>query len=296
MEPAAPQVSVLIPVFNDEQRLATCLAALERQTCPKDCYEVIVIDNASTVDIASVVKRFPRARYVYEGRQGSYAARNKGLEIAAGEILAFTDSDCIPADDWLERGMAALQDKPDCGLVGGAIKVFYKNPARPTAVELYESLRAFPQQRYIEQDHFGATANVFTRRRIFDAVGNFNVELKSGGDAEWGKRVAAAGYPLCYAADVVVMHPARSTFAEYYTKTVRVMSGLPAFRRNDTPRRVVLGRLLKGLVPPFSGIQRIMTEARENTGLEKLKLTSVVLFLHYLWVLEGARLQFRHKI
>ncbi len=293
MQSSSPQVSVLIPVFNDEQRLATCLAALQRQTYPQERYEVIVIDNASTVDIKSVVQKFSRARYCFEGRPGSYAARNKGLEIAGAEVLAFTDSDCIPADDWLERGVEALQNNPDCGLVGGAITVFYKNPARPTAVELYENLRAFPQRRYIERDNFGATANVFTHRGIFDAVGHFNDGLKSGGDAEWGKRVAAAGYRLCYAEDVRVAHPARSTFAEYYTKTVRVMSGLPAFRQGNIPRRVVLAQLLKGMFPPLSGIKKIMAEARENSGFEKLKLTSVVLFLHYLWVFERARLQFR---
>ena len=291
MEPGFPQVTVLIPVFNDKVRLGKCLEALERQGYPKDRYEVVVVDNASTEDIKGVVARFGQAHYCYEGTPGSYAARNKGLTVASGEIIAFTDSDCIPADDWVESGVSALRDNPDCGLVGGAITLFYRDPDHPTAVELYESLRAFPQKQYIEEAQFGATANVFTHRKIFDAVGNFNSKLKSGGDAEWGKRVAVAGYKLHYAANVRIAHPARSTYAEYYKKTVRVMGGLSAFRQTDVPLAVILRQLLKGITPPLSGIRKIFGEAREMTVSQKLKLATVVLFLHYIWVFERARLQ-----
>lgn len=295
MEPGTPQVSVLIPVFNDEQRLAKCLEALERQAYPKHGYEVVVVDNASTVDIKGVVARFGQARYCYEGTPGSYAARNRGLTVVRGEVIAFTDSDCIPADDWIERGVSTLQANTECGLVGGAITLFYKDPDHPTAVELYESLRAFPQQQYIEMANFGATANVFTYREVIDTVGNFDSELKSGGDAEWGKRVASAGYRLHYAADVKVAHPARSTYGEYYRKTVRVMSGLPAFRKADTSLMEIVGQLLKGIVPPVSGIRKIFGEARGMTSSQKMKLATVVLFLHYIWVFERLRLQIRRR-
>jgi len=294
MESGYPKVSVLIPVFNDELRLGKCLEALERQSYPKGRYEVVVVDNASTADIKSVVARFRQARYCYEGTPGSYAARNTGLTEVSGEIIAFTDSDCIPADDWLERGVSVLQSISECGLVGGAITVFYKDPVNPTAVELYESLRAFPQKTYIEEARFGATANVITYRKVLDAVGYFNPELKSGGDAEWGRRVADAGYKLHYAADVKVAHPARSTYAEYYVKTVRVMSGLPEFRREDVPLTGIVGQLLKGMIPPVSGIRKIFGEAQELAGSQKLKLATVVVFLHYIWVFERARLQFRN--
>ena len=101
-------VSVIIPVYNDSERLKLCLEALENQTYSKDLYEVIVVDNASEEDIKSIVGQFSQAKYTYESQSGSYVARNKGISIARGEILAFTDSDCIPASDWIEKGVANL--------------------------------------------------------------------------------------------------------------------------------------------------------------------------------------------
>lgn len=290
------KVSIIIPVFNDEKGLETCLDALERQTFPKDHYEVVVVDNASTVDIKNLVARFPQAHYCYEGKPGSYAARNKGLTIATGDIIAFTDSDCIPAPNWVERGVSTLRQVPDCGLVGGAITIFVKDPKRPTGVELYESIKGFPQKEYIEKSQFGATANVFTSREIIDAVGYFNSELKSGGDAEWGKRVAKAGYPLHYADDVEVRHPARSSYSEYHKKMVRVMSGLPAYR-NPGPVSlfVVIRHLIGGIKPPVSRIRRTLSEAGVESIEQKLKLVMFVLFLHYIWLFEGARLKYRNK-
>ena len=290
------KVSIIIPVFNDEKGLEKCLDALEHQTFPKDCYEVIVIDNASTVDLKSLVVRFEQAHYCYEGEPGSYAARNKGLSVATGDIIAFTDSDCIPAPNWLERGVSTLRQIPDCGLVGGAINIFVKDPKHPTGVEIYESRKGFPQKEYIEESQFGATANVFTSRKIIDAVGYFNSELKSGGDAEWGKRVAKAGYRLHYASDVEVQHPARSSYSEYYRKTVRVMSGLPAYRNpGPVSLLLIIRSLVAGIKPPVSRIRRTLAEAGVEGTEQKLKLGMFDLFLHYVWLFEGARLKYKNK-
>jgi len=290
MESSISKVSVVIPVFNDGQRLEKCLEALEQQTYPGDCYEVVVIDNASTEDIKSLVAQFPKAQYCYEPKVGSYAARNKGLSVADGVVVAFTDSDCIPALNWIERGVTALHRTPGCGLVGGAVRLFFKDPDCLTGVEIYESLKGFPQKKYIEEDRFGATANVFTYRKTIDTVGQFNAELKSGGDSEWGKRVAGAGYSLRYADDVEVAHPARSTYTELYRKTVRVMSGLHAFRDANVPMTKVIKRLVRSLVPPVSRIRRILLEASGKGARDKLKLVMCILFLHYVWEYEWARL------
>lgn len=182
-----PFVSVIIPVYNDAERLEKCLAALENQTCPQDLYEVIVVDNASDESITRVVDKYQQTSATYEPEQGSYAARNKGITIAKGEIIAFTDSDCIPAPDWIENGVMALKNNPDCGIIGGRIKLFFRDPNRLTAVELYEDLTAFPQKRHIEINNFTPTANLFTHKVFFDKVGKFNYKLKSNGDREIGR-------------------------------------------------------------------------------------------------------------
>lgn len=195
--PACPLVSVIIPVCNDAERLEVCLRALEAQTYPTATYEIIVVDNGSAASIEPVVARYAHARACFEQHPGSYAARNKGLSLARGEVIAFTDSDCIPTPDWLERGVTKLLGDPTCGMIGGRIDVFCRTPGRPTSAELYDCTRGLLQRKYIEVRGFGATANVFTRRRILDAVGTFDATLKSCGDVEWGHRVAAAGVPAC---------------------------------------------------------------------------------------------------
>src|SRR5262245_5241730 len=132
-------VSVIIPVYNDIARLAVCLDALAQQSYPADRLEIIVVDNGSTPPVAqALAQQYPRVTFAHEPTPGSYAARNRGIQLATGTVIAFTDSDCIPSPDWIESGAAALSGTPHCGLAAGRIDMFYVNPERPSAVELYE--------------------------------------------------------------------------------------------------------------------------------------------------------------
>jgi glycosyltransferase involved in cell wall biosynthesis len=187
-------ISVIIPVFNNIEALIICLQALENQTYPPNLYEVIVVDNGFDDNLEDLITQFKQARFTSESRPGSYAARNQGIAIAKGEILAFTDSDCIPNQDWLANGIKYLLSVPNCGLVAGKINFFYQNPQSPTAIEIYDSVTFLDQKKYIEKHHYGATANLFTFKKVFEKVGFFNCNLKSGGDKEWGKRVFSHGY------------------------------------------------------------------------------------------------------
>lgn len=174
-----PFISVIIPVLNDSERLEICLNALEQQTYPKDLYEVIVVDNGSTENLEVLVNKFTQASFTCETQVGSYAARNKGISIARGEVLAFTDSDCIPDPNWLETGVKHLLSVPNCGLVAGKIEMFFKD-SNPTSVELYDSSTFLQQKKYVEEDKYGTTANLFTFKKVFEDIGYFNDELKSG--------------------------------------------------------------------------------------------------------------------
>jgi len=188
MRVSKPFVSVIIPVYKNFESLKLCLKALAKQSYPKDKYEVIVVDNESNVDNQSLIGEFASVTFLREIYPGSYAARNKGILHATGEVLAFTDSDCVPAPDWIARGTANLLSHSNCGLVGGKIELFFKDPRRPNAIELFEKCQyGFSQKRNIEDRHFGMTANVFTFRRVISVVGNFKDELKSHGDREWGR-------------------------------------------------------------------------------------------------------------
>lgn len=289
-----PFVSVIIPVFNDAVRLALCLKALEEQTYPAERYEVIVVDNGSTENIEAVCKKFEQATYAHEPKPGSYAARNSGIALAKGDVLAFTDADCIPRQDWLEKGVKRLTSAPGCGLLGGRIKIFFRNPGRPTAAELYESVFALQQKGYIEKDNFGATANVFTFRSVFKEVGLFNDTMKSGGDQDWGKRVFSAGYPVLYADDVVVDHPARFSLAEIYRREARVAGGLYKFMvRKDGSSQYFLRKVARVFLRELpQDILKFLSRKDTNLNVwEKTKVMLVFILARYIRVLEWVKLR-----
>jgi glycosyltransferase involved in cell wall biosynthesis len=204
------------------------LEKLANQTYPSHLYEVIVVDNASEDgdEVEEVVARFDRTFASYESFPSSFAARNRGISLAKGDIIAFTDADCIPEEDWIEKGVKILLATSNCGLVGGKVEVFFNDRHRVTPVELYENITAFPQQELIEKYNYAATANVFTFKSVIDRVGNFDSNLKSSGDIEWGQRVAKFGYKQVYADDVCVAHPARSSFSQLIKRTVRLAGGI----------------------------------------------------------------------
>lgn len=256
-----PFVTVIIPVYNDSERLQRCLTLLENQSYPKNLYEVLVVDNNSTEDLRPIVTKFSQANYIFEGTPGSYSARNKGLAIAKGEILGFTDSDCSPAHHWIKKGVAQILKHPDCGFVAGQINFSFKEPENPNPIELYDSLYFLQQEKYVRENHFGATANLFTTPAIFNTVGLFNAALKSGGDREWGQRVYAAGYQQIYAANVEISHPARSSFEEINRKLCRVYKGsFYINKKSETPFFQLLKEIMLDIKPPARYLFKVLKE------------------------------------
>lgn len=212
----SPSVSVIIPHYNDPAGLDACLAALARQTV--EPREIIVADNASPQGEAEVARVIAgRARLVIVNERGAGPARNGGVAASTGDILAFTDSDCLPDSCWLEEAVSALAD---VDLVGGAMKVLVADEARLTPEEAFERVFAFDNRSYVEQKGFTVTANLFCRRAVFDKVGGFHVGVPE--DLEWCHRARDAGYRISYAPRAVVGHLARSTWPELVRKGERL--------------------------------------------------------------------------
>lgn len=288
-----PFVSVIIPVFNDSERLQVCLTALENQTYPKNFYEVIVVDNASEESIDSLIDEFVQARAGFESHTGSYSARNRGLSLAKGEVIAFTDSDCIPAFEWIEKGVANLLRAYNCGIVGGKVEISFKNHVKPTAAELFDSISFFQQKLNVEVAKFSVTANLFTFRKVLDHVGPFNDTLKSGGDVEWGRRVFLSGYRIIYADDARVSHPARNSFGQLYKKLVRVTAGLHELQdQNAYSFMTFLGKLA---IAPIKRILSICSDERLNGSIQKIKVIFVMLLFNYIELWKMKQLQLRSK-
>lgn len=235
-EEELPRVTVVVPVHDGTDLLRGCLERLRTQDYPAHLVDVVVVDNNSTEDVAAVVPDDPRFRLLRETRKGSYAARNTGLGVAAGEVIAFTDADTAPHRDWLSEGVRALRAEPRADMVAGAIHLAFEHGDARTGCEVYEAAHSFRQDWYLAERQFGATANVLTWRSTLDAVGTFDATLQSRGDAQWGRRVAAAGLRQRYAAAAVVDHPARATWSELMTKQVRVARGHRDVDLVDDPR------------------------------------------------------------
>ncbi len=216
----APLVSVIVPHYNDLHSLDLCLAALSRQTLPPSAYEVIVADNMSS-DGENVVKSViaGRARLVCALERGAGPARNEGANFASGEILAFTDADCIPDGDWLAEGVKALE-KID--FVGGAMRVSVTGDGPLTGAQAFELVFAFNNRDYVERKGFTVTANLFCTKTIFVHVGPFKSNVSE--DLDWCRRARGLGYHLGYAPAAAVSHPARPNWPELLTKWKRIQS------------------------------------------------------------------------
>ena len=285
-----PHVSVIVPVWNDAARLDECLRALEAQTYPGDLYEVVVVDNDSEEAVGPLVTRYGHAKLVHESSPGSYAARNAGLAHARGEVIAFTDADCLPESDWIEKGVACLSLGDGRSVVAGRVEVFPRTP-KPNAVEQYEVLFALAQREFVVRYKFGATANLFAWRETFARVGPFLAGLKSGGDLEWGRRAAVNGYTVEYDDGTRVRHPARASLSQLYTKIVRVTGGLHDLRRIKGNSYLDFDRgLLWEMLPPMKAVLRTMREPTLTRWRDRLKVCAVLLFVRYVQAFERLRL------
>lgn len=111
------RVSVIVPTYNEELRIADCLRALRNQTAKP--FEIIVVDNNSTDQTASIVAQFPEVRLIHEPRQGLSYARNAGFEAARGEILARIDADTYVDTTWVEEVQSWFRLNPDRQAVTG---------------------------------------------------------------------------------------------------------------------------------------------------------------------------------
>ena len=192
-------LSVIVPARNAAGTLPALLAALETQV-DAGPFEVIVADDGSR-DATPDLARAAGARVAHTTRPGSGpgAARNAGLALARGAILAFTDADCIPAPDWLCRGRAALAH---ADLVQGAV---LPPPGRP--------IGPFDRHITVSAPHgLFESANLLARRELVERLGGFapGVALGTGkemGEDVWlGWRAVRSGARTAFCAEVLVHH------------------------------------------------------------------------------------------
>jgi len=151
------QLSVIIPHLNEPETLANCLLALDAQRDGPVAFEIIVVDNGSAVMPAAVCDAIGNVRLEREIIAGPRPARNCGATVAAAQLLAFIDADCVAQPGWVEAIVTFLEANPEVAFVGGDIGIMPDRAGSLSMIEAYESVYSYRNDRYIAEHGISAT-------------------------------------------------------------------------------------------------------------------------------------------
>jgi len=210
--PRAPFVSVIVCSYNGGRTLAACLDSLSKLNYPD--YEVILVDDGSTDDTAYIAAQFPQVRYIHQSNHGLSHARNTGAAAARGEVLAYTDSDCMADVDWLYYLIGTLVSGDYAGVGGPNVTPPAQNwvqacvaaaPGGPSHVLLTDTVA----------EHIPG-CNMAFYRRAFESVGGFDAEYhKAGDDVDFCWRIQQAGWVIAFSPPAIVWHYRRFTLRAF---------------------------------------------------------------------------------
>jgi glycosyltransferase involved in cell wall biosynthesis len=209
------KISVIIPVKNEEEKIARCLEAVFNQTVKP--FEVIVVDGHSTDKTVGNAKKFP-VKILYEDYHTRAGACQIGVENAKGDYVAFTDADCIPERDWLENLIKEFSD--DIAGVGGVIRNIGEglweksiNLISGTFLGSANSIqgRFFKDKRYVNSI---SGCNSMYHRNDIMKVGGFDVGLSTAEDTELNKKLLRIG-KLFYTPDAIILHNHKRGLKEF---------------------------------------------------------------------------------
>jgi len=240
-----PGHAVIIPHYNDVDRLARCLGALAPQVT--DAVEVVVVDNNSTAPLDAVRAAHPWARFVTEPDPGAAMARNRGVAETTAPGLIFLDADCVPLPGWLDHAIAINANN---AVIGGRIDVFDETPPPRSGAEAFETVFAFKQRDYVQNKGFSVTANLVTTRDVFARTGPMITGLSE--DADWCFRAVKAGAQLRYDDDLAVRHPSRQDWPALAKKWRRLTHEMFGLTGKSPAARVKWA--LRGLAMPASAV------------------------------------------
>lgn len=235
--------AVIIPHFNDVERLSKCLGALTRHIDPE--VGIYVVDNGSSVPLEGIKQRYPQVRFLTEGRPGAANARNTGVASTREKYLLFIDADCIPDAAWIVNAKRCAKAN---AITGGRITVFDETSPPRTGSQAFEAVFAFNNERYVREMNFSVTANMVTNREVFERVGPMRHGFSE--DLDWCHRAVAAGYAISYDANLLVSHPSRGDWQALRKKWLRLTK--EAFEVNGQSQNDRIRWGLKALAMPLS--------------------------------------------
>jgi GT2 family glycosyltransferase len=244
--PRYPRVSIVVCSYNSERTMRPCLESLIDLNYPD--YEVIIVNDGSTDGTLEIAEQFPSCRIISQPNKGLSAARNVGAEAATGEIVAYTDSDCVADPDWLTYLVAKMEENhlvacggpnfppPEDSLVPAAVAV---SPGGPTHVLISDEVA----------EHI-AGCNMAFRREVLLTLGGFDpIYRAAGDDVDICWRFQDAGYTIGFSPSAIVWHFRRNTVKAYigqqkgYGKAEALVYAKHPFRFNLFGQAKWLGRI-----------------------------------------------------
>jgi GT2 family glycosyltransferase len=231
-----PSLTIAVCTRNRPAELARCIEALlkMRDGYPElaDRVNILVIDNAPGDNSTSaVVERFAEVRYVIEKKPGLDFARNRAVQEATGELLAFVDDDAVVDHAWLEGLAQAWAANPDAAAFTGPVLPYELETRAQIAFEGMGGFgRNFQRTRFAREHAdsgsypcgagmFGCGCNMVFRRQTLMELGGFDdaldtgAPLPGGGDLDMFYRVVRAGYPLVSDPKLLVYHQHRREYS-----------------------------------------------------------------------------------
>lgn len=240
-----PFISVIIPVKNAEKFLAPCLKSLNQLNYPKDKYEIIIADSDSTDKTREIAVSLG-AEVVTAVGPSVCAGRNSGFAQAKGEIIAFSDADCIMDKDWLINAVKYFEDEkvacvggvsliPDDETAFGKACGFIFSYSLFTGGSTYG--RHFQEVREVEHN---PGCNAIYRRRALEKVIPVDERFRDGEDVIMNKQLKDLGYKFLFTPDTKLWHYRSSTPKRFWRQKVRYGIG-----------RVLIGRAYPELLKPM---------------------------------------------
>lgn len=199
------KVSIVIPTYNRKNLLKEMLESLFNQTYPEGEYEIIVCDDGSNDGTGEMVrelaKKSPCAlKYYKQVNRGPASARNMGIKNAMGEIIGFTDDDCVVSNTWIENAMPHFEDIRVGGVMGCTIP-YGSYPKRHLLM-----IGAIHTQKITEDDGSYGSGNIFYRKKALNEIGGFDPEFVMAEDVDLGLRVKGKGYKILFDKNILVYH------------------------------------------------------------------------------------------
>jgi cellulose synthase/poly-beta-1,6-N-acetylglucosamine synthase-like glycosyltransferase len=201
------RVSIVIPTFNGARRIGRTLEAIQRQTF-KGRVEVIVVDDGSRDETAAVVSAFQGTKLLSQPNRGPAAARNNGARAASGEILLFTDDDCVPQPDWIDRMLGPFKNPMVVAAKGAYLTRQKELVARFVQAEYEDKFARMAKHEFID---FIDTYSAAFRRDVFLKYNGYDISFPTAcaEDVELSYRMHRDGLLMAFvpAAQVYHTHP-----------------------------------------------------------------------------------------